>query len=90
MIEMTTKEASVAPPQMEEGVFYDLNPSAAVKGERFSRVQCEYRVPNNPNEYVVKGIPDGGTRKKSFVLRFTKGGRVRHFRSSNQSDIRLV
>ncbi len=71
-------------PQMEDGVFYNLEPPAVVKGEIFHRVECEYQVPNRPNEYVVNGIPEGGSQKKSFVLRFTQKGRVRPSRSENQ------
>ena len=85
-----------ASPQMEEGVFYDLNPPIIVvrrmppyERRIFPKVQCEYQVPNHPDEYVVKGIPTGGTKEESFVLRFTKHGKVRTVRSQNQSSIRL-
>ena len=61
-------------PRMKDGDFYDLKPPSRVGGKIFPRVQCEYRVPNNPNEYVVRGIPDGGDKPESFVLRFTDRG----------------
>ena len=70
--------------QMEDNIFYELSPPAIIGGKKFNRVQCEYQVPNKPNEYVVKGIPEGGEKEESFVLRFTKKGGVRAFRSENQ------
>jgi len=70
--------------QMEDNVFYDLNPPAIIGGKKFHRIQCEYQVPNKPNEYVVKGIPEGEEKQESFVLIFTQKGRVRPFRSENQ------
>ncbi len=70
--------------QMEDGVFYNLEPPAVVKGEIFHRVECEYQVPGRPNEYVVNGIPEGGDQGKSFVLRFAQKGRVRASRSGNR------
>ncbi len=71
-------------PQMEDGVFYNLEPPAVVNGETFHRVECEYQVSGRPDEYVVNGIPEGGDKKKAFVLRFTQEGRVRASRSGNQ------
>ncbi len=70
--------------QMEDGVIYDLNPPAVINGKRFHRVKCDYRVPNNPNEYSVRGVPEGGEIEEAFILRFTEKGRVRAFRSKNQ------
>jgi len=70
--------------QMEDNIFYDLNPPAIIGGKRFHRVQCEYQVPNKPDEYAVKGIPEGGEKEESFILRFTQKGRVRALRSENQ------
>jgi hypothetical protein len=32
-------------------------------------VQCESWSPNGPNEYIVRGIPQGEKREESFVLR---------------------
>ena len=69
---------------MQDGIFYDLKPPAIIVGKRFHQVQCEYQVPGKPNEYVVKGIPEGGEKEESFVLRFTKKGRVRAFQSESQ------
>lgn len=71
-------------PQMEDNIFYDLNPPATIKGKKFYRVQCEYQVPNNPDEYAVKGIPEGGKKEEPFLLRFSKKGRVGISRSKNQ------
>lgn len=78
-------------PQMEDGVFYDLIPPIVVEKKMsphirktFSRVLCEYRVPDSPTEYVVKGIPEGETEEESFVLRFSKKGSVKASRSKNQ------
>jgi len=70
--------------QMEDGVFYDLNPPAVILGKNFHRVKCEYQVPNNPNEYSVSGVPEGAVEEESFILRFSEKGRVRAFRSENQ------
>lgn len=70
------------PPKMRDGEFYDLRPPSRIKGKIFPKVQCEYRVPNHPNEYVVRGIPDGGDEPESFVLRFTDRGLI-----VNRSDI---
>ncbi|OGY42761.1 MAG: hypothetical protein A2Y67_02475 [Candidatus Buchananbacteria bacterium RBG_13_39_9] len=72
------------PPQMEEGVFYDLTPPSVIQGKIYHRVMCEYRVPNQPDEYVVKGIPEGGVTPKSFVLKFTDRGKVIPRKSENQ------
>ena len=71
--------------QMEEGMFYNLNPPAMVGGEVFDKIQCEYQVPNRPNEFVVKGIPRGETKTESFVLKFTPSGRVQPSPSSEQN-----
>lgn len=77
--------------QIQDGVFYDLRPPAIVISKIspqvrkiFHRVQCEYQVPGKPNEYVVKGIPEGGEQEESFVLIFTQKGEVRAFRSESQ------
>ena len=74
------------PPVMEDGVFYDLDPPSVVQGQVFRRVLCEYRVPDHPDEYSVKGVPDGGTKEEPFLLRFTSQGRVRAVRSKDQRD----
>ena len=73
------------PPIMKDGEFYDLTPPSRRTGKTFHRVRCEYRVPNNPNEYVVEGIPEGGDKPESFVLRFTGLGVVRINRSKEQN-----
>ena len=70
--------------QMKDGVFYDLDPPAVIHGKRFHRVKCEYQVPNIPNEYSVRGVPEGGEKEEPFILRFIEKGRVRAFRSKNQ------
>ena len=70
--------------EMQDGVFYDLRPPAVILGKKFRRVQCEYQVPGKPNEYVVKGIPEGGEKEESFILRFTQKGKVKAFRSESQ------
>ena len=77
-------------PRMTDGTFYDLNPPAQIQGEFFRHVQCEYQVPNRPDEFVVKGIPEGGTTLKSFVLSFTKTGRVVPTHSASQTFLRLA
>ena len=71
--------------QMKEGMFYGLNPPAMIGDKIFHKVQCEYQVPRRPNEFVVKGIPQGATEIESFVLRFTPNGRVRPLPSSEQN-----
>lgn len=73
-----------SPPKMKDGDFYDLKPPSRIGGKIFSRVQCEYRVPGHANEYVVKGIPDGGDKPESFVLGFTDRGVIVN-RSEKQS-----
>ncbi len=70
--------------QMEDTIFYDLRPSAIIAGKRFHRVQCEYQVPGKPNEYAVKGVPEGGEKEEPFVLIFTQKGKVKAFRSKSQ------
>lgn len=72
-------------PQLQEGVWYDLNPPAIVAGETFHHVFCEYQVPREPDQFVMRGIPEGGNEKKSFVLIFKKTGRVRPTRSKDQN-----
>jgi|GEM_PF-6726563 len=72
------------PPLLENGVFYDLNPPSNIQGKIFPRVMCEYRVPAHPDEYVVKGIPQGGKEPESFVLKFTNRGKVLPQRSKDQ------
>ena len=86
--------------QMEKGVYYNLDPPAVIqeKGstERkvFKRVMCEHDVPKHPGEYVVNGIPEGGTKSESFVLIFSGNGRIVPNESKDQtptrSQIRLV
>lgn len=71
-------------PQMEDNVFYDLTPPAKIQGKSFPRVKCDFQVPDYPNEYVVKGIPVGGTKSESFILRFTGHGSVIPQKSANQ------
>lgn len=61
-------------PIMEEGVFYNLNSPATVKGKTISRVRCDYRVPNCPNEYALTGIPEGETEPFAFILRYVDSG----------------
>ena len=62
---------------MVDGQWYDLDPPASVAGKTFQHVMCEYQVPNHPNEYSVRGVPDGGNEEEPFILRFTGEGRVR-------------
>jgi len=69
---------------MEVGIFYDLDPPAVIGGKIFRRVECIFQVPGHPDEYVVRGIPDGGTTQESFGLKFTQQGRIKPVRSSNQ------
>jgi hypothetical protein len=75
------------PPQMVDGMFYNLIPPANVNGELYDHVQCEYRVPNHPDRYIVKGIPRGQLDKKSFILRFSSIGRVRPILSEIQNEV---
>ncbi|MFA4818649.1 MAG: hypothetical protein WC621_02285 [Patescibacteria group bacterium] len=62
------------PPKMEDGKFYNIDPLIEVNGKIFRKVQCEYRNPSNPDEYAVRGIPEGSDEMKSFVLGFTDDG----------------
>ncbi len=59
---------------MENGKFYNLEPLIEVNGKIFHTVQCEYQNPGNPDEYVVRGIPEGGREAQSFVLGFADEG----------------
>ncbi len=72
-------------PHIEDGRFYDLQPPANIGGELYDRIQCEYQVPNNPQEYVVQGIPRGETKIKSFVLRFSPNSGVITTEASEQN-----
>jgi len=60
--------------QMQDGQWYELTPPSKVNGKEFPLVFCEFQVPKNPNEYVVRGVPRGGSEEESFVLRFTDRG----------------
>ena len=77
----------IQPRAMIDGRVYDFNPPVNIGGELYDRVQCEYQVPNNPNEYVVKGIPQDGTKIKSMVLRFTTTRGIRVTEASDQNFI---
>ena len=63
---------------MEAGRTYDLDPPANIKGKRFRRVTCRFQVPQNKNEFVVRGVPEGGSEEEDFLLIFKpdKGVRV--------------
>jgi hypothetical protein len=84
VIQLNRKSKGEKPPQMVAGVFYDLDPPAVIHGKVFRRVMCEYQVPAKPNEYVVKGIPDGATDPESFLLIFTGNGKVIPKQSEDQ------
>lgn len=77
---------ALPPAQMEDGRWYDLDPPACVVEKVFRRVLCEYRVPNNPNEYSVRGTPDGSSKEEPFLLRFSGRGQVCPRLSANQSS----
>jgi len=68
-------------PKMVAGKWYDLDPPAVVLDKFFPRVYCQYRVPNDPDKYCVKGYPggisDGTNTMEPFVLIFTSQGRAR-------------
>lgn len=72
------------PALMEDGVWYDLTPPANIKGKKFHRVICEYRVPNKPNWYSVRGVPEGGKKEEPFILQFSAKGRVMPKKSEDQ------
>lgn len=72
---------------MQDGKFYDFNPPVKIGEELYDKVQCEYQVPNHPNEYVVRGIPRGSTEVKSMVLRFTATRGTRVTESATQDFI---
>jgi len=77
--------------QMQDGVWYDLNPPAVVIGKRgqgtrtFRHVLCEYQVPSNPNEYSVRGIPDGGTKEEPFIVTFIPNEKIKATPSQKQT-----
>ncbi len=71
---------------MEDGQLYKLTPPSQIKGQKFSEVYCEYQVPANPNEYVVRGIPEDGDKEDFFLLIFTdKGVSVTPIETSSQT-----
>ena len=74
------------PASMEVDIFYELNPPVVVTSGIFRRVQCKEKFPDGRN-YLVQGIPDGGTEMKTFVLKFTKEG-VKVTRSADQGPDR--
>lgn len=57
-------------PQMTKGQWYKLDPPANINGKRFPKVFCEYQVSANPNEYSVRGVPEGGKKEEPFILVF--------------------
>lgn len=57
-------------PQMTKGQWYELDPPSNIHGKRFSKVFCEYQVPAHPNEFSVRGVPEGGDKEESFILVF--------------------
>lgn len=61
---------------MEDGKWYLLKPPSVICGKVFKKVRCDRQVPGKPNEYMVSGIPEGGTKSEPFVLRFTEKGRI--------------
>lgn len=73
---------------MMDGRFYDLNPPIEINKELYDRVQCEYQVPSQPNEYAGKGVPRGGTEIKSMVLKFTatRGTQITEFEDQDFSQ----
>lgn len=75
---------------IENEGWYDLDPPAQIGKKVFRRVLCEYQVPGHPNEFSVRGVPDGGSKEEPFILRFTPNGKVRPFLSANQTQMRLV
>lgn len=75
---------------MEDGKWYLLNPPSVICGKIFKKVQCEYRVPNKPNEYSVRGIPEGGIKNEPFILRFTENGRVVATRTDPPRHLHIV
>ena len=82
------REKKASNPMMRDGVFYDLIPPSNIQGKIFDHVQCEYQVPNSPDEYVVHGVPRGGTDIESFVLRFSEDKGVRVTESKDQGPER--
>lgn len=75
---------------MEEGGWYLLNPPSIICGKVFKKVQCEYRVPNKPDEYSVRGIPEGGTKSEPFILRFTDKGKTVATRTDPPRRLHIV
>ena len=80
------KETKPGRVHMQKGVYYDLHPPSNIQGKNFDRVQCEYEGPNSPGEYVVRGVPQGGTETESFVLRFGKDVGVSVTESKDQRE----
>lgn len=75
---------------MIKSEWYELNPLAKIHGKKFKRVQCEDPIPNKPNEYIVRGIPEGEAKMESFVLIFGKDKGVMVTRTTPPSHLCLV
>lgn len=75
---------------MENGEWYLLYPPSVICGKIFKKVLCEYRVPLYPNEYSVRGIPEGGTKSEPFILRFTEKGRIVAIRIDPPRHLHIV
>lgn len=75
---------------MEKGEWYLLNPPSVVWGKIFKKVKCDYQVPGKPNEFIVSGIPEGGTKNEPFVLRFTEKGSVVATRTDPPRHLHIV
>ncbi len=74
---------------MENDKWYDLAPPSVINGKKYHKVRCWYKVPNQENEYVVRGTPDGHDDEESFVLRFTDKG-VKVTPSKPSSHLKVV
>ena len=61
---------------MTDGKEYVLDPPANINGKIIRRAECEFRVPNQSDEYSLRGVPEGEDEPISFLLKMTGGGNV--------------
>ena len=53
-----------------DGQWYALSPPKMVGDKKFTEVWCVCQVPDHPDEYQVKGTPEGGEKEEPFILSF--------------------
>ena len=62
---------------MEIGKQYRLDPPLLLGGKTFLEARCVDQVPNQPNVYIMRGVPDEGDDEETFGFNFTHRGKTR-------------